>query len=320
MLFGKCWNLCFLFLILPAINFMARHPNKPTRKKKLGSYPHVMVIFTITLALFVIGLFSTLLIHAGKLSDVVKQSIEVQVYLDFDLTQTQLARMKNIFSQKEYIAYLNQEPQVRFFSKEEGAKEFIQESGEDFMAFLGDNPLRDAYILNINPDFADSQHLKKIKAELEEIDGVYEVQYVASLIDSINQNLKKISIILLSFAAILVLVVIILINNTIKLAMFSQRFLIRSMQLVGATSGFIQRPFMNRAILQGLISGLLASGMLLGLLTYAYYQINELYLLRDETKLIILAGLLILLGMVIGYISSYRAVRKYMRLSLDELY
>src|SRR5215217_1180082 len=168
---------------------MAKHPNKPTRKKKLGSYPHTMVIFTITLALFVIGLFSTLLIHAGKLSDVVKQSIEVQVYLDFDLTQTQLARMKSTFSQKEYIAYLNQEPQVRFFSKEEGAKEFIQESGEDFMAFLGDNPLRDAYILNINPEYSDSEHLKKIKADLEEIDGVFEVQYVASLIDSINQNL-----------------------------------------------------------------------------------------------------------------------------------
>lgn len=279
-----------------------------------------MVIFTITLALFVIGLFSTLLIHAGKLSDVVKQSIEIQVYLDFDLTQTQLARLKNNFSQKEYIAYLNQQPQVRFFSKEEGAKEFIQESGEDFMAFLGENPLRDAYILNINPDFADSEHLKKIKIELEELEGVHEVQYVASLIDSINQNLRKISIILISFAGILVLVVIILINNTIKLAMFSQRFLIRSMQLVGATPGFIRRPFLSRAVLQGFISGLLASGMLLGLLSYAYYQINELYLLRDETKLLILAGLLVILGMIIGYISSYRAVRKYMRLSLDELY
>ena len=299
---------------------MARQSIKPTRKKKLGSYPHAMVIFTITLALFVIGLFSTLLIHAGKLSDVVKQSIEVQDYLDFDLTQTQLARLKNTFSQKEYIAYLNQQPQVRFFSKEEGAKEFIQESGEDFMAFLGENPLRDAYILNINPDYADSNHLKKIKADLEELEGVYEVQYVASLIDSINQNLRKISIILLSFAGILVLVVVILINNTIKLAMFSQRFLIRSMQLVGATPGFIRRPFLNRAILQGFISGLLASGMLLGLLSYAYYQINELYLLRDETKLLILACLLVALGMIIGYISSYRAVRKYIRLSLDELY
>lgn len=299
---------------------MARQSNKPTRKKKLGSYPHAMVIFTITLALFVIGLFSALLIHAGKLSEVVKQSIEVQVYLDSDLTQTQLARLKNTLSQKEYIAYLNQQAQVRFFSKEEGAKEFIQESGEDFMAFLGENPLRDAYILNINPDFADSEHLKKIKTELEELEGVHEVQYIASLIDSINQNLRKISIILISFAAILVLVVIILINNTIKLAMFSQRFLIRSMQLVGATPGFIRRPFVNRAILQGFISGLVASGMLLGLLSYAYYQINELYLLRDETKLIVLAGLLVALGIIIGYISSYRAVRRYMRLSLDELY
>lgn len=299
---------------------MARQPNKPIHKKKLGSYPHTMVIFTITLALFVIGLFGTLLIHASKLSDIVKQSIEVQVYLDYDLTQTQLARLKNTFSQKEYIAYLDQQPQVRFFSKEEGAKEFIEESGEEFLAFLGENPLRDAYILNINPDFSDSENLKKIKAELEEIDGVYEVQYVASLIDSINQNLRKISLILLSFAGILLLVVIILINNTIKLALFSQRFLIRSMQLVGATSGFIQKPFLNRAMLQGLISGLLASALIYGLLNYAYYQINELYLLRDETKLLILTGILIVLGIVIGFISSLRAVRKYMRLSLDDLY
>ncbi len=299
---------------------MARQPDKPTRKKKLGSYPHTMVIFTITLALFVIGLFGTLLIHASKLSDIVKQSIEVQVYLDYNLTQTQLARLKNTFSQKEYIAYLNQQPQVRFFPKEEGAKEFIQESGEDFMAFLGENPLRDAYILNINPEFSDSENLKKIKADAEEIEGVFEVQYVASLIDSINQNLRKISLILVSFAGILLLVVIILINNTIKLALFSQRFLIRSMQLVGATGGFIQRPFLNRAMLQGLISGLLASAMIYGLINYAYYNINELYLLRDETKLLILAGALVIAGVVIGYISSYRAVRKYLRFSLDDLY
>lgn len=299
---------------------MARQPDKPTRKKKLGSYPHTMVIFTITLALFVVGLFGTLLIHASKLSDIVKQSIEVQVYLDYNLTQTQLARLKNTFSQKEYIAYLNQQPQVRFFPKEEGAKEFIQESGEDFMAFLGENPLRDAYILNINPEFSDSENLRKIKADAEEIEGVFEVQYVASLIDSINQNLRKISLILVSFAGILLLVVIILINNTIKLALFSQRFLIRSMQLVGATGGFIQRPFLNRAMLQGLISGLLASAMIYGLINYAYYNINELYLLRDETKLLILAGALVIAGVVIGYISSYRAVRKYLRFSLDDLY
>lgn len=299
---------------------MARSPHKPARKKKLGSYPHAMVIFTITLALFVIGLFGTLLIHAGKLSDRVKQSIEVQVYLDYQLTQTQLARLRNTFAQGEYIAYLDQQPQVRFLSKEEGAQVLTQELREDFLAFLGENPLRDAYILNINPEYSNSAGLKKIKTELEAIDGVFEVQYVESLIDSINQNLRKISLILVGFAGILLLVVIILINNTIKLALFSQRFLIRSMQLVGATAGFIQRPFLNRAMLQGLISGLLASALIYGLLNYAYYQLNELYLLRDETKSLLLAGALVLLGTVIGLLSSWRAVRKYLGLSLDDLY
>ncbi|MGV3587295.1 MAG: cell division protein FtsX, partial [Adhaeribacter sp.] len=275
---------------------MARDQLKPTRKKKLGSYPYAMVIFSITLALFVIGLFGILLIHAGKLSNIVKQSIEVQVYLERNLTETQLVAVQNRLAKKEFIAYEGNKAQIRFFSKEEGAKEFIKETGEDFLNFLGENPLRDAYILNIGADFANSANLKKIKTELENIPGVYEVQYVESLIDSINSNIQKLSIILLSFAAILVLAVIILINNTLKLALFSQRFLIRSMQLVGATPSFIQRPFLNRATWQGLVSGLLASIMLLGLLQYAYYQINELYVLRDEVQIGILLLFLIILG------------------------
>jgi cell division transport system permease protein len=299
---------------------MANNSLKPSRKKKLGSYPHAMVIFSITLALFVIGLFGVLLIHAGKLSNLIKESLEVQVYLDRNLTETQLAALQNTFSKKEYIAYKGKDAQVRFFSKEEGAKEFIQETGEDFLTFLGENPLRDAYILKINPEFADSQQLKKIKTDLQEIPGVFEVQYVESLIESINKNLQKLSIILLSFAGILVLAAIILINNTVKLALFSQRFLIRSMQLVGATSAFIQRPFLSRATFQGVISGLIAGLLLLALLQYAYFQINELYVLRDEFQIGILLLSLMVLGSVLGFFSSYRSVRKYMGMSLDELY
>jgi len=299
---------------------MASNQIKPSRKKKLGSYPHAMVIFSITLALFVMGLFGLLLIHAGKLSGLVKESIEMQVYLDRDLSETQLVTLKKAFSKKEYIAYKGKEAQVRFYSKEEGAKEFIKETGEDFLAFLGENPLRDAYILKINPDFADSQNLNKIKADLQDIPGVFEVQYVASLIESINKNLRKLSIVLLSFAGILILAVIILINNTVKLALFSQRFLIRSMQLVGATSGFIQKPFLNRATLQGIISALLACMLLFALLQYSYYQLNELYVLRDEMQIAILFGALIILGSILGFFSSYRAVRKYLGMSLDELY
>lgn len=299
---------------------MTKNQLRPTRKKKLGSYPYAMVIFSITLALFVIGLFGILLIHAGKLSNIVKQSIEVQVYLDRNLTETQLVAVQNRLAKKEFIAYDGSKARIRFFSKEEGAKEFIKETGEDFLNFLGENPLRDAYILNIAPEFANSANLKKIKTDLENIPGVFEVQYVESLIDSINSNIQKLSIILLSFAAILVLAVIILINNTLKLALFSQRFLIRSMQLVGATPAFIQRPFLSRATWQGLVSGLLASVMLLGLLQYAYYQIKELYVLRDEFQIGVLLLALIFLGSLLGFISSFRAIKKYLGMSLDDLY
>jgi cell division transport system permease protein len=299
---------------------MAAKPLKHTRKKKLGNYPHTMVMFSITLALFVIGSFGLLLIHANKLSNMVKRNIEVQVYLDRDISPLEIEKLKKTLARKEYIAYEGTTPQVSFLSKEEGAREFIEESGEDFLTFLGENPLRDAFILRINPDFSTSGQLKKIKQDLQNTLGVYEVDYVESLIDSINQNLKRLSIVLIGFAAILVLVVIILINNTIKLALFSQRFLIRSMQLVGATSFFIQRPFLNRATFQGVVSGILASLLLFGLLQYAYHEISELYVLRDEQQMLILMASLMILGGVLGFFSSYRAVKKYLRSSLDDLY
>lgn len=290
------------------------------KKKKLGNYPHTMVVFSITLALFVIGLFGLLLIHAATLSEKVKENIEMHVYLDRDLTEVQLTRIQKAFAAKEYVAYRGDTAQVRFLSKEEGAKAFLENTGEDFTAFLGDNPLRDAFVLRINAENATSAQLKGIKNDLEGIEGVHEVQYVESLIESINSNIKRISIILLAFAAILVLVVIILINNTIKLALYSQRFLIRSMQLVGATSFFIQRPFLNRAILQGFMSGIFASILLFVLMQYAYHEITELKLLQNNEQTYILMGALIIIGGLIGFFSSYRAVRKYLGMSLDELY
>jgi cell division transport system permease protein len=293
---------------------------KSIKKKKLGNYPHTMVVFSISLALFVIGLFGLLLIHASKLSEKVKENIEMQVYLDHKLTEVQLARMKKVFESKSYVAFQNDTAQVRFFSKEEGAKAFLEDTGEDFTAFLGDNPLRDAFILRINADNATSAQLKGIKNDLQGVDGVHEVQYVESLIESINSNIQKASIILIAFAGILVLVVTILINNTIKLALYSQRFLIRSMQLVGATYYFIQRPFLNRAIWQGFMSGILASLLLYALMQYAYLKLPELKLLQNEEQTYILMGALVIVGSVIGFFSSYRAVRKYLGMSLDELY
>jgi cell division transport system permease protein len=295
-------------------------PTRPTRKKKLGSYPHTMVVFSITLALLVIGLFGLLLIHAHKLSNLVKENIEMQVYLERDLPATELLRLQQDFSRKPYIALRDSKPQVRFLSKEEGAKQFIDQTGEDFKNFLGDNPLRDAYILKIKSEFSDSLQMGRIERELKAEPGVHEVQYVQSLISSINQNVRKLSLVLLGFAVVLTVVVTVLINNTIKLALFSQRFLIRSMQLVGATPFFIQRPFLRRATWQGLASGILSALLLLALLQYAYLQVADLRILRDDRLIGALLLVMVGLGCGIGFLSSYRAVRKYLGMSLDELY
>jgi cell division transport system permease protein len=279
-----------------------------------------MVVFSITLALLVIGMFGLLLIHAHKLSNLVKENIEMQVYLERDLPATELLRLQQDFSRKPYIALREDKAQVRFLSKEEGAKQFIDQTGEDFKNFLGDNPLRDAYILKIKSEYSDSLQMGRIERELKAEPGVYEVQYVQSLISSINQNVRKLSLVLLGFAVILTIVVTVLINNTIKLALFSQRFLIRSMQLVGATSFFIQRPFLRRATWQGLASGILAALLLLALLQYAYLQVADLRILRDDRLIGALLLLMVGLGCVIGFLSSYRAVRKYLGMSLDDLY
>ena len=296
-------------------------PSTPhTRKKKLGSYPTLLVVFSITLALVVIGLFGLLLVHAQKLSEVVRENLEVQVYLDRDLPETELLRLQQDLGQQAFVAERNGKPQIRFVSKEEGARQLLQSTGEDFRQFLGDNPLRDAYVLKIKPEFTDTTHLRQLNRSISTQRGVFEVQYPQDLFASINNNLTRVSLVLLGFAAVLVLVVVILIDNTIKLALFSQRFLIRSMQLVGATRLFIQQPFLRRATWQGLASGVLAALLLVALLQYAYLEVEPLRLLRDDLRLGLLLLGVVVLGVVIGFFSSARAVHKYLQMSLDDLY
>ena len=290
------------------------------RKKKLGSYPTLLVVFSVTLALTVVGLFGLLLLHAHKLGQAVRENLEVQVYLERNLPETELLRLQQDLEQQPYVAARAGRAQVRFVSKEEGARQLLETTGEDFHNFLDDNPLRDAYVLKIKPEYTDTTHLRLLGRSLSQQRGVFEVQYPKSLFASINQNLARVSLVLLGFAAVLVLVVVILINNTIKLAMFSQRLLIRSMQLVGATRFFIRQPFIRRATWQGLASGFLAALLLLGLLQYAYLEVTQLRLLRDDYLLSLLLLGVLGLGTAIGFLSSYWAVNKYLNVSLDELY
>ncbi|MFZ9045165.1 MAG: cell division protein FtsX [Cyclobacteriaceae bacterium] len=175
-------------------------------------------------------------------------------------------------------------------------------------------------MVNIAPGYQSSDSLKYVVDDIAAIRGVYEVSYVASLVEKINQNLAKVGSILLAFSLLFILLVTILINNAIKLALYSQRFLIRSMQLVGATARFIRQPFLNRALLYGLIAGLISVAVLYTISNYLQLLISDLAALFDAQHLLMLYAVVVLLGIIVAYLSTYRAVRKYLKLSLDELY
>jgi len=293
---------------------------KYKRKKKLGSYQYGSVIFSITLALFVIGIFGLLLIQTKQLTTQIQENVEIQVYLNKNVTSNQKNRIQGDLGARQFTLRKDNQPRIKFISKEEAAEQFISDTGEDFTAFLGENPLRDALVININPAFQESSKLDSIKTNIASISGVFEVTYVDSLVESINKNLTNISVFLLGFAAILLIVVVMLIGSTIKLALFSQRFLIRSMQLVGATRSFIKIPFLKRAFLHGIIAGVLACVFLFGLATFANNKIEGLKVLQNEMYVFGLYGILILLGGWIALLSSQRAMNKYLKMSLDELY
>lgn len=262
-----------------------------------------------------------LAIHSKKLTTLIKENVEVQVFLKKAVTDEQQIRIQKVLEGFDFIAKDGDGiPRINFISKEEGARVFIEETGEDFVSFLGENPLRDEYIINIDEAYQTEKQMAEISATLMEVTGVFEVEYVENLVGTINRNIAKISMVLGGFALILILVVIVLINNTIKLALFSQRFLIRSMQLVGATKAFIRKPFLLRSILHGILGALIAASLLFMLAEYAYSKVEELALLKDVNLMLMLVGILVLLGAVIGFFSSLRSVNKYLKLSLDELY
>jgi len=290
---------------------------KPYIRKKLGSYPFLGVIASITLALFVTGLFGIIIIYSQELERLVRENVRMQVYLKNGITETQRLQIEKSI---EALPYFNDEHAIRFVSKTEAAEKFIAETGEDFNQFLGENPLHDAYLVTIDPEYQSAAALDDVKKEIEKINGVYQVFYVEGLIESINRNVTRVGLVLLGIVFILLITVVLLINNTIRLALFSQRFLIRSMQLVGAKRWFIKGPFLFRALAYGFFAGLLASGGLLILINYANSKIEDLSLLMNIDNLIKLMGSMLVLGMLVAFISTYFSMRKYLKMSLDELY
>jgi len=292
---------------------------KVRNKKKLGGYPAIGVVVSITLSLLVIGIFGMLVIYSQELEQQVRQNIKVQVYLNSNLTETQRLQIENKLLSQEYVSKENGRG-VEYVSRDEAAKKFIKETGEDFVSFIGENPLRDAYLVSIDRAYHSISEIERIKKEIQGMNGVFQVFYVEGLIESVNSNVTKIELILLGLISILLLTVVLLINNTLRIALFSQRFLIRSMQLVGARKWFILRPFLLRASGYGLLAGLIAAALLWGLSGYAQQKIEDLSILHNQTQFTMLMAVLLVLGTLIAMMSTLFSIRRYLRMSLDQLY
>ena len=290
------------------------------KKKKIGSYPNAMIVMSLTAALFLIGFCGLLVLQSKKLVSIIRQNIEVRVFLEKSETKAGQDSILSVIKKKPFVLNSAEGAPITYVSREEAAKEFIQGTKEDFTTLLGENPLRDSYRVKIQEDYFEESKLQEIKKEIEKIKGVYEVVYQEDLADNINRNVTKIYAVLSAFALVMLIIIVLLVNNTIKLAIYSQRFLIRSMQLVGATNGFIQRPYIIRGAIQGLIGGVLSVGLLIALQQLAVRNVEGLLTLQEYDKIALLVSIIVSLGILIGVISTYQSLARYLKMTLDDLY
>jgi cell division transport system permease protein len=291
---------------------MSQHEETYYRRRIATS--QFTTIISITLVLFLMGLLGLIILHARMLSDYVRENIGFSIMIREEVKEAGILELKKNLDGQYYVK------STEYIPRNRAAERLKTELGEDFVGFLGYNPLLPSIELRIKAPYANADTLRAIEKKLLAKPGIKEVYYQKSLVDAINSNIEKISFILLGFSSILLFIAIVLINNTIRLAVYSRRFIIRSMQLVGATEGFIRRPMLVRSIFHGLISAFIALLMLMLLTYFALEEIPELVELQNPFMLILLVAFIFILGSLISWFSTWMAVRKYLRMRTDLLY
>lgn len=275
---------------------------------------YISTVFGVALVLLMVGLLGLILVHANNLQRYVKENIVLNIYVDEAAHETDIIQLQRDLEGNPMVK------QAIYVNKEMAAHNLQKDLGEDFVKFLGYNPLSGSLDVYLKADYANNADIDKFKAQLMKNPVVKEVKYQQSLVDMMNQNLTSITLIILAFTAIFVVVSVALINNTIRLAIYSQRFLIKSMQLVGATKGFIRKPFILYGIWHGLLGGLIAIMILIATLYFAYQQVPDLIVLQNYYEFGIVFLVVIGMGLFISGFSTFLAVNKFLRLKIYELY
>lgn len=275
---------------------------------------HVSAIMSISLVLFMLGLVGLLVLNAKQLSDYVKENIGFSVELKDNVKEVETLRLQKILDASSFVK------STKFIDKETAAKDLQEDLGEDFVSFLGHNPLLAVIDVKLYAAYANPDSIAMIEKTLskyEEIQGVY---YQESLVEYINENVKHISLILFLFSGLLFVISVSLINSTIRLSIHSDRMLIKTKQLVGATHSFIRGPFTNRSFLYGFIGAIIANVFLSIVIYVLQQELQEVVTFENIDVVVILFILIILIGMVITWLSTFFAVNKFLRTEARHLY
>jgi len=285
---------------------------KILRKTQRSS--HLSIMISMALVLFLLGLLGVLLLQANDLGNYVKENIGISLIIK---PEADSAQINDIITRVNSTQYLKS---ARLISKEEAAEELQKDLGEDFIGFLGHNPLYPSIDIRIKAEYADEKTIASFISSIKAHPSVHDVQYQPSLVESINRNLKTITWILVIFSSLLILVSVTLINNTIRISLYARRLLIKSMLLVGATKGFILKPFLLRSILNGFMGGLIATILLAGLMYGISVKLPEISMISDYRILGIVAAGMVSLGIFLSFLSTLFAVNKYLRYRTDNIY
>lgn len=287
--------------------------SEKTEKKKFFNL-HFTVTVSIALVLFLIGFITLLLMVGRDVSNYVKENVNMSVVLEDTISPT--AR----FALEKAVKVMPATKSYEFISKEQALKDHIRDLGEDPQEFLGYNPLLASYEIKLKSDYANPDSASKMETKLKQFIGVKQVMYQKDIVHLVDNNIQKTSFILLGAALILLFVSIVLLNNTIRISIYSKRFLINTMKLVGAKAWFIRRPFILKSLLNGLMAALLALLMLAGAVYYLQYEIGTTFNLYRLDILLVVGGLVVLFALIITFFASLFAVNRYIRMRTDSYY
>jgi cell division transport system permease protein len=289
-----------------------------SKKKKISTARFVNAKVTstisISLVLVLLGLTILILFMGNGLSKFVRENMSFSVMLDSNVTDAGIQRLKKNLDGQPFVR------SSRFISKEVAKEELIKELGEDPEELLGYNPVQDAIEIHLHSEYANSDSIAVISKLIKQQNNVHDLLYQQEAIDLINDNLSKVTLILLILAAVLMFISFTLIRNTIRLSVYSKRFIINTMKLVGANWNFIRRPFIRSNIYTGIVAGIVADGIILLILAYFNNEYAELRSIVGVTDLLAIFIVVILLGVLISTVATYFAVNRYLKMNTGELY